>query len=437
MRLRIALISEHASPLAPLGGVDSGGQNVYVAQLACGLTRMGHRVTVFTRRDDGSLPETLLAPDGYRVVHVPAGPARPLAKEDLLPHMEAFCDYVTRRLAFEPVEVVHANFFMSGLAAMRAKRVLGIPFVITFHALGRVRLMHQAAADRFPADRLEIEDELMVEADRIIAECPQDADDQATLYDADLRKIHIVPCGYDPDELHRIGKTAARRELGLDRATPLVLQLGRLVPRKGVDNAIRGFARAVREHDLPARMLVVGGESEKADAALTPEIGRLQAIAREEGVPSRVAFAGRADRSRLKYYYSAANVFVTTPWYEPFGITPLEAMACGTPVIGSNVGGVKYSVLHNHSGLLVPPHDPKALGEAIARLLTQPDVCRQFGQQAHQRVQSMFTWQRVTEMIVEAYLTAVERKPLMAVPRGSVSPVPRQRVATTAALQRS
>ncbi|RIK74719.1 MAG: glycosyltransferase family 1 protein [Planctomycetota bacterium] len=415
--MRIALISEHASPLAPLGGVDSGGQNVYVAQLACGLTRLGHRVSVFTRRDDESLPETLVAPDGYRVIHVPAGPPRPMPKEDLLPYMEAFSDYITRRLAFDPVDVVHANFFMSGLAAMQAKRVLGIPFVMTFHALARVRLLHQAAADRFPPERLAIEDRIMVEADRIIAECPQDAEDQISLYGADQRKIRLAPCGYDPDELYRIGKTVARRELGLDRATPLVLQLGRLVPRKGVDNAIRGFARAIRNHGLTARMMIVGGESERADATATPEIGRLQQVAREEGVLSRVTFAGRADRSRLKYYYSAANVFVTTPWYEPFGITPLEAMACGTPVIGSNVGGIKFSVQHNLTGLLVPPHDPEALGDGIATLLRQPDLARQLGQQAQRRVEARFTWQRVTGMVAQVYQQVVEARTIRPTPR--------------------
>jgi glycosyltransferase involved in cell wall biosynthesis len=411
MKLRIALISEHASPLAAVGGVDSGGQNIYVRQLARQLAHLGHSVVVFTRRDDPLLPETICSPDGYRVVHVPAGPAQPIRKEALLPHMAQFSEYVVAHLKQYGADVVHANFFMSGIAAMHAKRCLGVPFVMTFHALGRVRLLHQAATDEFPAERLEIEDSLVAEADAIIAECPQDAIDQTSLYDADPRKMHIIPCGYDPDELWRISKAAARRELGFDRSTPIVLQLGRLVPRKGVDDAIRGFARAVRDANTPARMLVVGGDSERPDPVETPEIGRLMAVAGEEGVASRVTFTGRAHRSQLRFYYSAAAVFVTTPWYEPFGITPLEAMACGTPVVGANVGGIKYTVEHERTGLLVPPHDPDAIGAQLRVLLKQTELAQLYGRQGVRRVRSMFTWAMVADAISALYGQVLDGRP--------------------------
>jgi glycosyltransferase involved in cell wall biosynthesis len=411
MSLRIAMVSDHASPLAAAGGVDSGGQNVYVAQLARHLVRGGHQVDVYTRRDDPSQPEMLTCPDGYRVIHVPAGPARAIPKEDLLPYMDGFSRYVLARLSREPADLVHANFFMSALVAMRMKQALRIPFVVTFHALGRVRLLHQAEADRFPVERLLIEDRAVATADAIIAECPQDVEDQLALYDADRSKMHVVPCGFDRDELCPLGKSIARRVLGLDRSTPIVLQLGRLVPRKGVDDAIRGFARAVLKHGAAARMLVVGGDSARPDPAITPEIARLQNIARAEGVESRVTFVGRADRERLKYYYSAANVFISTPWYEPFGITPLEAMACATPVVGSNVGGIKYSVAHEHTGYLVPPHDPDAIAACTVRLLKDPELCRQMGHQALARVRSMFTWENVAESVEAVYDAVLDRRP--------------------------
>jgi D-inositol-3-phosphate glycosyltransferase len=301
------------------------------------------------------------------------------------------------------VDLVHANFFMSALAAMRVKQALAIPYVVTFHALGRVRLLHQAQADRFPIERIEIEDRVIATADRIIAECPQDVDDQVALYGADRRKLSVVPCGVDKDEFYPINKSAARRELGLDPSTPIVLQLGRLVPRKGVDDAIRGFARVVNAYGIAARMLVVGGESERPDPLLTPEIARLQRIAREEGVEPLVTFAGRANRERLKYYYSAANVFISTPWYEPFGITPLESMACGTPVIGSNVGGIKYSVQHGLTGFLAPPHDPDAIAASAAKLLSDPNLSRQFSEQSLARVRSLFTWEKVAESVADVY----------------------------------
>src|SRR5262249_43770044 len=153
---------------------------------------------------------------------------------------------------------------------------------------------------------------------------------------------------------------------GLHPDEPLILQLGRMVRRKGVENVIRGFACLLRRHGISARLLIVGGETSEPDPAATPEIGRLMSVAREEGVEGLVLFVGRRDREMLKYYYSAADVFVTTPWYEPFGITPVEAMACGTPVVGANVGGIKFTVRDGEAGYLVPPEDPEALAERLA-----------------------------------------------------------------------
>jgi glycosyltransferase involved in cell wall biosynthesis len=198
---KIALISEHASPLASAGGVDSGGQNIYVAQVACHLARQGYSVDVFTRRDADNLPEVLEWRPRVRVVHVPAGPARYVRKEELLPLMDEFCRYVRDfARARGGYAVAHANFFMSALAAMELKRELGIPFVVTFHALGRVRRLHQNEADQFPAERMEIEDAAIAQADAVIAECPQDEEDLLRLYRADRRKVSVIPCGFDKAE---------------------------------------------------------------------------------------------------------------------------------------------------------------------------------------------------------------------------------------------
>ncbi len=401
---RIALISEHASPLCALGGVDAGGQNVYVAEIARFLSRAGHHVDVFTRRDSEKLPDVIEWMDGVRVVHVAAGPKSFVRKEDMLPHMAQFTHGVLefcRR--YGEYDVIHANFWMSGLVAADVKRVLGTPFVITFHALGRVRREFQQGADEFPDERFAIEDRIAAEADGIVAECPQDEQDLIELYDADPAKIRIVPCGFDPDELWPVDKAEARAYLGLSQDQPLVLQLGRMVPRKGVETVVRAFSKLLAEHDLPAKLLVVGGESEDPDPAATPEIARLQQIAFEEGVSEAVLFAGRRSREELRYFYSAADIFVTTPWYEPFGITPLEAMACGTPVIGSAVGGVKYTVRHGETGYLVPSRDPACLASALASLLSDNERLTRFGEQSLRWVNERFTWSRVGGMIGELY----------------------------------
>lgn len=410
--MQIALVSDHASPLAALGGTDSGGQNVYVAHLARHLGRAGHRVDVFTRSDDPRLAPVCRIDRNVRVIHVPAGPQAPIAKERMLPHMYEFA---RRMVTFcsarsRAYDLVHANFFMSGIAALRLKRDLSLPFVVTFHALGKVRRLHQKEADQFPLERIGIERLLVRSADRLIAECPQDSEDLVSLYGADPRAIDVVPCGIDPAEI-RPGGPGARERLGLGLAPDefVVLQLGRLVPRKGIDNVIRGIACLKEEYGIRARLLVVGGESDEPDPVGTPEIGRLQAIASELGVRDQVIFTGRRPRHLLGDYYSAADVFVTTPWYEPFGITPLEAMGCGTPVIGAAVGGIKHTVVDAVTGFLVPPNDPAALAERLARFHRNPELARAFGRAGIRHVSSRYTWRKVAQDMVRTYEAVLER----------------------------
>ncbi len=400
--MRIALISDHASPLAALGGVDAGGQNIYVAHVARRLAGWGHVVDVYTRRDDPMQPAVVDVAPRMRVLNVPAGPPRFVPKEQLLDHMPAFAAFCERQCTQgRGYDIVHANFFMSGWVALQLKRRLGLPFVITFHALGLVRLEHQRDADTFPQDRIAIERALVDEADGIIAECPQDRVDLVRLYGADASRMSMVPCGYDPDEFAPMDRALARRRLGLPADAFVVLQLGRLVPRKGIDNVVRAMPFLPRR--IKPLLVVVGGASDPPDEALTPEIARLRCIAREAGVQDRVRFEGCKARHELRDYYAAANVFASTPWYEPFGITPLEAMACATPVIGSAVGGIQYSVLDGVTGFLVPPNDPAALAERLSRLAADPALAEGLGAAGLQRAREFFTWECVTQQLLAAY----------------------------------
>jgi D-inositol-3-phosphate glycosyltransferase len=411
--LRIAMISEHASPLAALGGVDAGGQNVYVAHVSRCLAAAGHQVDVLTRRDDKQLPTAVDVRPGMRVLHIDAGPPAALAKEQLLPHMRTFAANARKLFCHSvPYDVVHANFFMSGLVGLKLKEWLGTPLVVTFHALGLVRREHQGAADSFPEERVPIERRIVQQADRVVAECPQDREDLLRLYDGDDGRISMVPCGVDLNEFGPGDKARARRELGLSDHEFVVLQLGRMVPRKGVDNVIRAVAELGNRGDpaaaraRPVRLLVVGGNSAEPDERLTPEIGRLRTIAGDCGVADRVSFTGQKQCAALRACYVAADVFVSTPWYEPFGITPLEAMACGTPVIGSDVGGIRYSVVDGVTGYLVPPRDPAALAERLALLRDNPALGAALGRAGIRRVRSRFTWERIARDLTEVYRAA-------------------------------
>lgn len=407
----IAIISEHASPVGALGGTDAGGQNVYVAQLAKHLTKLGHKVEVFTRRETPDIPIVQQLKEGFKLINVPAGPPQALPKEKILPYMNEFTAYMKRYIQKRGTkfDVIHANFFMSGLVAAELKIETGIPFAVTFHALGKIRKVHQGDKDTFPEERSFIEERVVAEADRIIAECPQDLEDLLTYYNADMGKIDVIPCGFDSNELYPVDKQLARSTLGLDASEGIVLHVGRMVPRKGADNIIRGFARYIKATKDKARLVIVGGESDKPDPEQTPEIGRLMKIAEEEGITDLVLFTGSRSRKKLKTYYSAADVFVTTPWYEPFGITPVEAMACGTPVIGSAVGGIKFSVGHGETGLLVPPKDPLALGQALGKILGDRAVQEKFSKKCIERVNRLFRWDMMAkqiEKVIEAKVIA-------------------------------
>ncbi|MES2265908.1 MAG: glycosyltransferase family 1 protein [Bacteroidota bacterium] len=405
---RVALISEHASPLASLGGVDTGGQNVYVAQLAKHLAAQGYAVDVFTRKDNEELEDVINWVPGVRVINVKAGPATNIIKEELLQYMDEFKDNVVSFIINQHLHyaLVHANFFMSAYVAMGIKKELDIPFIVTFHALGHVRKIHQAEEDKFPAERLIIEEQAVQQADHIIAECPQDMEDLIAYYNAPGNKISIIPCGFSSKEFYPVGKATARRILGLPQDEHIILQLGRMVPRKGVDNVIRALSK-LKTTEKPVKLLIVGGEKENLTEACCPEFARLMNVAREHNVVDSIIFTGRKDRNLLKFYYSAADLFITTPWYEPFGITPLEAMACGTPVIGANVGGIKYSVADGETGMLVNPHDPDMLADKISKVIPHQDLLSRMGESAIYRVNTYFTWAKVAKKVINLYDTLI------------------------------
>jgi glycosyltransferase involved in cell wall biosynthesis len=395
------------------------------------LAARGHRVDVFTRRDNAALAREValcrrnaaLAREvalcrRARVIHVPAGPASFIPKEAMFDHMPAFARETERFAARAAYDLVHANFFMSGMVARHLQRRLDLPFVMTFHALGLVRRLHQKEADGFPLARISEERAIVRDADAIIAECPQDWQDLARLYDAPQARLTMVPCGFDREEFSPMPRALARAQLGLAQDEFIVLQLGRLVPRKGIDNVIRAVsaARSLMPAKAKMRLLVVGGDGPVPDEARTPEIARLRRIAAQCGLASAVTFTGHRQRAELRRYYAASDVFVTTPWYEPFGITPLEAMACNIPVVASRVGGLQYSVADGATGYLVPANEPLALARRLVELQQNPVLAAALGFAGGRRAQAMFTWDRVVDNLLDVYASVC--RPRAVSPRG-------------------
>jgi glycosyltransferase involved in cell wall biosynthesis len=402
--MRIALISEHASPLAAIGGADSGGQNVHVAQLAQALGERGHHVTVYTRRDDSGLPDRVRLGPGVTVEHVPAGPATILPKDALLPYMAQFGDHLATRWIAEPPDVAHAHFWMSGLAAHRGARGTGIPVLQTFHALGVVKRRHQGASDPSPPSRLRLEGELARDATLVVATCTDEVT-ELTALGVPASRIAVVPCGVDLDRFSPSGPRAARD--GRHR----ILSLGRLVERKGVETTVRAMTA------VPGAELVIAGGG---DAIADAEQARLRSVAAAFGVQDRIRLLGRIARQDVPALLRSADAVVSVPWYEPFGMVPLEAMACGVPVVASAVGGHLDTVVDGRTGALVPPRDPAALAQRLRELLADPARLAAIGSAAAARARSRYGWDRIaveTELLYRQVL-AGEGTPATSAPGG-------------------
>jgi D-inositol-3-phosphate glycosyltransferase len=396
------MVSEHASPLAALGGADAGGQNVHVAALSAALARRGAEVVVHTRRDDPAPPARVAFAPGVTVEHVDAGPPAPIPKDELLPHMEELAARLRRSWRAHPPDVVHAHFWMSGLAALAAGRLLGLPVVQTFHALGVVKRRHQGAGDTSPPSRVREERVLAREADRIVATCSGEVFELARM-GADLRRITVVPCGVDLGLFRPDGPVEPR-----DRGRFRLLVVSRLVERKGIGNVITALA------ELPGTELVVAGGPPARWLTGDSEARRLAGLAERLGVAGRVCLRGQVAPADLPALYRSADLVVCVPWYEPFGIVPLEAMACGVPVVASAVGGLVDSVVDGVTGVHVPPRRPDLLAGALAGLLADPARRAALGTAGARRARRRYGWDRIAHGTLEVYAGLVAASPARA-----------------------
>ncbi|MHC9291497.1 glycosyltransferase [Mycobacterium sp. LTG2003] len=388
--MKIAMVSEHASPLAALGGVDAGGQNVHVAALSAALSRQGHHVTVYTRRDDPDLPDRIETPDGYRVVHVPAGPAEPISKDELLQYMGQFAQFLDNDWSADRPDVVHAHFWMSGVASQLAARHLNLPAVQTFHALGVVKRRHQGAQDTSPPERLKLEAMVARCATWVAATCTDEVFELMRLGRSRSR-TSVVPCGVDLKLFKPDGPMAPRG------SHYRIVSVGRFVPRKGFDLAVRALP------GIPNAELVIVGGPPQAELDKDPEATRLRQLARDLGVADRVKLCGSVARGDMPAVLRSADVVACTPWYEPFGIVPLEAMACGIPVVASAVGGMLDTVVHDVTGRLVPPKRPDLLADAVAGLLRDEFLRKSLGAAGRDRARSRYSWDRIATDTLRVY----------------------------------
>jgi D-inositol-3-phosphate glycosyltransferase len=395
---RIAVLSYHTSPLAPLGGRETGGLNVYVRELARELAERGHEVDVFTRRASRGSPETEeIAGPNARLVHIEAGPARRVEKERLDRYVGAFVDGVAAFAQREELgyDVVHSHYWLSSVAAERLKERWGVPHVAMFHTLGEVK-SRARVSEHETEPRIAAERAIARAADRIVVAGSDERQQLVRLYGADAGRISVVPCGVNLELFQPVAKEEARAQLGLREDDRILLFVGRIEPLKGVDILLGAAAQV--QSDSDCFVLVIGGDS----SARQGEMAHLRSLAAELGIAEHVNFLGAVDHEKLPLFYSAADVCVVPSFYESFGLVALEAMACGTPVVASRVGGLAVTVRDGETGYLIPWRCPEPFAERIELLLGNEELRRAFGKSAREEVER-YRWGNVADAVLQIY----------------------------------
>ncbi len=393
---RIAVISAHTSPLAALGGRETGGMNVYVRELSRELGARGYAIDVFTRWASEASPETQPIGPNVRVVHIDAGPRSPIEKDAIAGHLDEFEANVRAFAEDEGLEyqMVHSHYWMSGVVASRLAEHWSVPHVAMFHTLGEVK-NRARSSEHESAFRIASERATAANADRIVVASKHEQHLLTSLYGADPERMRVVPCGVDLELFSPTDKRAARKRLGLRDAERVILFVGRIEPLKGIDILIAAAAQLHDDENFV--VLIVGGDA-RADA----QIEELRRQAARLGIDHHISFVGAVEHTELPLYYNAADVCVVPSYYESFGLVAVESMACGTPVVASRVGGLTTTVSDGETGYLIPWRCPEPFAERLELLLDNDELRASFGRAGREAVER-YRWANVADAVAALY----------------------------------
>jgi len=396
--LRVAILSVHTCPLAAPGGKETGGMNVYVRETARELGRMGAHADVFTRSQNPGIPRIVDMGHGARVIHLPAGPEAPMPREAVHGHLDELVDGVERFRRAEGLryDLIHAHYWLSGVAGLTLRARWHAPLVQMFHTLGRLKnTVAQSPTEVEPELRIDEESRIVAEADRVVAANVVERAHLVWYYGARAERVHVIPCGVDTELFQPMDRAAAKELLELG-PEPLLIYVGRLQPIKGLETLVHAMPRVP-----DAKLLIIGGDQDEPDNGHGIH---LRECVRTLGLAGRVRFLGAQPQHRLRLFYTAADATVMPSYYESFGMVALEAMACGSPVVASRVGGLTTTIQDGVTGHLVPEGDPIALADCLARLLADDETRARLGREAT-RWAAEHRWACVTEKVCELYST--------------------------------
>jgi D-inositol-3-phosphate glycosyltransferase len=403
------MLSYHTCPLATLGGKDTGGMNVYVAELTRQLGQQGIHVDVFTRSQDEHVPHVIHSLGyGNRVVHIPAGPEHPMPKRELAEYIPDFVDGIKRFSAEKGIhyDLIHSHYWMSGIAAEMLKQEWNVPVLQMFHTLGLMKNKIAQSPSEMEGDyRIEGEKRVVRMADRIVAATPAEVGQLEKLYGVEPERIVTISPGVDTARFYPIPQDEAKDAIDVPCKNRLLLFVGRIEPLKGLPNLICALD-LIRKSGNPISgcycLIVIGGDPDASADTMSEEMARVKALCKELGVEDLVVFLGKKSQETLPYYYSSADALIMPSYYESFGMVALEAMACGTPVIASQVGGLPFLVQNGKTGFIVPGGSPEALVDPLMKLMTNDDLRKKMGQQAASYALN-YSWNLIAERIKETY----------------------------------
>ncbi len=401
---RVAMLSVHTCPLATLGGKETGGMNVYVRDLGREFSRRGIEVDVYTRSQDPTMPRITELAENGRVIHIKTGPERPYNKNKIYNHLPEFVTNV--KTLNQKYDIIYSHYWLSGVAAGALRQVWNIPIVQMFHTLAEMKnRVAQTPAEREPEQRLNCEGEVMRFADRLVAATPLEKNHMTWQYGALSDKIDVVPPGVDLDRFKPLNRREAKTYIGVPPDDKMILFVGRIQPLKGIDILMQALALVRRrEPELVKNICVsiIGGDPNPDSEIERNEFERLKSLRADLGVGDLITFLGAKDQDTLVYYYSAAEMVVMPSHYESFGMVAIEAMACGTPVIASDVGGLSFSIENGFNGYLVPGRDPESLANKIVLLLKYRALLDQLSEQAKTWVKR-YSWVNIADEITEVF----------------------------------
>jgi len=407
--INIAMLSYHTCPLAILGGKNTGGMNIYVRELTRFLGQEGVHADVFTRSQDEHVPS--VSHDlGYfnRVVHIPAGPEYNLPNEQIWGYTDEFAEGIFEFARKKGIhyDLIHAHYWMSGRAGAILKARWDVPMLQMFHTLGLMKQQIARSAEEFEGDyRIVGETEVMSAADRIIAATEAEFDQLRSLYGVKPEKITIIPPGVDTHHFYPIPQDEAKEAIGIPTQDRMALFVGRIEPLKGLDTLVRAMSivkKTCKSFRCPHYLVIIGGDPEEDPAEMSAEMARIQSLCQDLGLNEMILFLGKRGQATLPYYYAAAEVVVMPSHYESFGIVALEAMACGTPVIASRVGGLAHLIQDGQTGYTIPMQDPNALAEKLRLVFVDAELRARLSAQAAKYAQG-FRWEAITQQIHQVY----------------------------------